>query len=64
VVDGDGVHESRGIPLERCADKSNLALAEMLLAHGADPNAQNDGGGSPMSTAPRCRRPIGTAIAP
>jgi hypothetical protein len=29
----------------------------MLLAHGADPNAQNDGGS-------RCRRPIGTAIAP
>ncbi len=55
VVGGDGVHESRGIPLERCADKSNLALAEMLLAHGADPNAQNDGGGSPMSTAYRHR---------
>jgi ankyrin repeat protein len=30
-------------------------MAEILLEHGADPNAHNDGGGSPMSTAYRAR---------
>ena len=53
VVGGDDVHESRGIPLERVANKGNLAAAQMLLDHGADPNGMSEGGGTPMSTAYR-----------
>jgi ankyrin repeat protein len=53
VVGGDDVHESRGIPLERAAAKGNLAMAQMLLDHGADPNGMSEGGGTPMSTAYR-----------
>src|SRR5204862_6224030 len=53
VIDGDGVHESRGNPLARCAGKSNLPLAEILLAHGADPNAHPFP--SPMAMAYRNR---------
>jgi ankyrin repeat protein len=53
VVDDDGVHESRGNPLARCAGKSSLALAEILLAHGADANAHPFP--SPMAMAYRNR---------
>jgi len=55
VVGGDEVHESRGVPLERAAAKGNLAIAQMLLDHGADPNGISEGGGTPMSTAYRRR---------
>jgi ankyrin repeat protein len=47
VVGGDEVYESRGVPLERAARKGNLAMAQLLLDHGADPN------GGPMSVAYR-----------
>ena len=53
VVGGDEVYESRGIPLERAAKKGNLAMAQLLLDHGADPNGVSEGGGTPMSTAYR-----------
>jgi ankyrin repeat protein len=53
TVGGDGVYESCGIPLERAAGRGSLAMAEMLLAHGADPNGE--GGPSPMWTAYRKR---------
>ena len=58
-VGGDSVHESRGVPLERCAGKGALAMAQTLLDQGADPNMQGDGGGSAVSTAYRRRdRPM------
>jgi ankyrin repeat protein len=53
VVGGDDVYERRGVPLERAAAKGNVAMAQVLLAHGADPNAMSDGGGTPMSSAYR-----------
>jgi len=55
VLGGDGVHESRGIPLERCALKGNIAMAAILLAQGADANGPSEGGGTPVSTAYRKR---------
>jgi ankyrin repeat protein len=59
VVGGDVVHESRGVPLERCVGNGNIRLAELLLAHGADPNVHTDGGGTAVSTAYRRRdRPM------
>ena len=54
-IGGDGVYESRGIPLERCVVRNEAAMAELLLAHGADPNGQTEGGGTPVSTAYRKR---------
>jgi hypothetical protein len=54
VVSEDGVHESRGIPLDRCASRGNIALAEMLLARGADPNPK-PGQMEPIATAYRKR---------
>ena len=55
IVGGDDVHESRGIPLERAVKKGNLAIAQMLLDHGADPNGVCESGGTPMSRAYRDR---------
>ncbi len=52
VVGGDEVYESRGVPLERAARKGNLAMAQLLLDHGADPNGMGERGG-PMSVAYR-----------
>jgi len=53
VVGGDEVYESRGAPLGRAAAKGNLAMAQLLLDHGADPNGGSDGSGPPMSLAYR-----------
>ena len=50
-VGGDGVHDSRGVPLDRCVSKGATAMAELLLSHGADPNSPCEHGGTPMSTA-------------
>jgi ankyrin repeat protein len=35
----EGIEESRGNPLDRAAERGSIAMAELLLAHGADPNA-------------------------
>ena len=53
VVGGDEVYESRGVPLARAAAKGNLAMAQLLLDHGADPNGTGEGSGPPMSLAYR-----------
>jgi ankyrin repeat protein len=53
VVGGDEVYESRGVPLARAAAKGNLAMAQLLLDHGADPNGMGEGSGPPMSMAYR-----------
>jgi ankyrin repeat protein len=37
-VGRDGVDESRGDPLGHAAGRGNLAMVELLLAHGANPN--------------------------
>jgi len=37
-VGGEGIEEIRGNPLDRAAGRGSIAMAEMLLAHGADPN--------------------------
>jgi ankyrin repeat protein len=39
TVGREGIEESRGNPLDRAAERGNIAIAELLLAHGADPNA-------------------------
>jgi ankyrin repeat protein len=39
VVGRDEVSESRGNPLDRAASKGDLAMAQLLLAHGADANS-------------------------
>jgi ankyrin repeat protein len=54
-VGGDGVYESLGVPLDRCVGRGNSAMVELLLAHGADPNAQIEAGGTPVTTAYRRR---------
>ncbi len=51
----DEVVYSRGMPLYHCAQTGKLAMAEMLLAHGADPNAQVHASGSPTFVA-YCQR--------
>jgi ankyrin repeat protein len=38
IVGRDEVTEARGNPLARAADKGSIAIAELLLAHGAQPN--------------------------
>jgi ankyrin repeat protein len=53
VVVADELHESRGIPLERAVAKGDLAMAQMLLDRGADPNGICESGGTPMSRAYR-----------
>lgn len=50
-VGGDSVHVSRGVPLDRCVSKGNRAMAEMLLARGANPNSPCEDGGAPMANA-------------
>jgi len=55
VVGGDRVEESRGNPLAHCAGKGNVAMAEILLKHGADPNEPGPGGGTATSHAYRQR---------
>ena len=46
VVGGDEVYESRGVPLERAAGTGSLAMAQLLLDHGADPNGMGERGGA------------------
>ena len=50
-VGGDSVHESRGVPLDRCVSKGNREMAKMLLARGANPNSRCEHGGTPMAGA-------------
>jgi ankyrin repeat protein len=38
----DGVHDSWGTPLARAAAKNDVGMAELLLAHGADPNGTDN----------------------
>lgn len=42
---------SSGMPLMHCASTGKLAMAEMLLRHGADPNAQVFASGTPVGRA-------------
>ena len=46
---------SWGAPLQHCAGSGELAMAEMLLARGADPNGQIYASGTPVSSAYRAR---------
>ena len=48
VLDGDEPVFSWGMPLAHCAGSGQYELAEMLLAHGADPNASIYASGNPM----------------
>ena len=50
-VGGDSVHQGFGVPLDRCVSKSERAMAEMLLMHGANPNSPCEDGGTPMANA-------------
>ena len=38
TIGREGIEEMRGNPLDRAAGRGNIAMVEMLLAHGADPN--------------------------
>jgi hypothetical protein len=50
-VGADDVAVTWGMPLWHCAAASKLEMAEVLLAHGADPNAAVYGSGTPISEA-------------
>jgi len=50
-VGGDEVVFTWGMPLWNCAASSKHAMAEMLLEHGADPNASVYASGTPVSEA-------------
>lgn len=50
-VSGDEVVFTWGMPLWHCAASSKHAMAEMLLEHGADPNASVYASGTPVSEA-------------
>jgi ankyrin repeat protein len=50
-VGGDAVVFTWGMPLWYCASACKHAMAEMLLGHGADPNASIYASGTPMSQA-------------
>ena len=50
-VGGDEVVFTWGLPLWYCASSCKHAMAEMLLEHGADPNASIYASGTPMSQA-------------
>jgi ankyrin repeat protein len=55
VVGGDSVGEGHGTPLVGSAGRGNVAIAEILLKHGADPNESGPGGGTATSHAYRQR---------
>jgi len=50
-VGGDDVVFTWGMPLSYCASSCKHAMAEILLEHGADPNASIYASGTPMSQA-------------
>lgn len=49
--DAEGVVTSAGYALHRCAAEGKLEMAEILLTHGADPNAHVDSSGSSVYSA-------------
>lgn len=49
--EGDWVAYSQGFPLWNCAAKGRLAMAEVLLRHGASPNVHVDSSGSAVYSA-------------
>jgi ankyrin repeat protein len=49
--EGDWTAYSQGFPLWTCAALGRSELAEILLAHGADPNVHVDSSGSPVYSA-------------
>ena len=50
-VGGDEVVFTRGMPLWHCAASGKYEMAEMLLTHGADPNADVYASGTPLNQA-------------
>jgi ankyrin repeat protein len=50
-VGGDEVVFTWGMPLWQCAASGKYEMAEMLLAHGADPNADVYASGTPLNQA-------------
>jgi ankyrin repeat protein len=54
-VGGDEVVFTWGMPLWQCATSGKHEMAEMLLAHGADPNADVYASGTPVTEAYRQR---------
>jgi ankyrin repeat protein len=51
LEDTEEVSYSWGLPLHHCAGSGKFAMAEMLLAHGADPNGQVCTSGTPVGRA-------------
>ena len=51
LEDTEGVEYSWGMPLHACAGAGKFAMAEMLLARGADPNGQVCCSGTPVGVA-------------
>lgn len=51
VGDGEAIEYTWGMPLYHCARNGKHGLAEILLAGGADPNAQVYASGTPLSEA-------------
>jgi ankyrin repeat protein len=50
-LDLEPAQDSWGQPLRNCAQWAKLEMAEILLAHGADPNGHIYAGGTPLSVA-------------
>src|SRR5262249_54749682 len=50
-LDLDPPEDTWGQPLRNCAEHGKLRMAEMLLAHGADPNAHIYASGTPLFVA-------------
>ncbi len=50
-VGGDGIEYTQGMPLYHCAGSGKFDMAEMLLHHGADPNASVYASGDPVFSA-------------